>query len=1004
MKTKIIQIMAVVLLLFLTPSKIWAVVDSNQEIPDLLNNLNNDDIKLIASDAQAYDGFGRAVAIAGEVALVGAYHYSEGAGAAYIFEQNSSGINQWGEVKKLTASNYQDHNLFGQEVTLNGDVAIVSAIYEDADGLSSSGAAYIYLRNQGGTNQWGEIKKLTASDPLPWGWFGSAVAIEGNTAIIGASGDDDGGTFAGAAYIFEQNNGGTNNWGEVKKLVASDTQNYEYFGITVDLDEDVAIVGVNDKTVNGKQAGKGAAYIFARNEGGSNNWGEIIKLTASDGEDDDRFGYSVAIDGDIAIVGAWQEADGGTNAGAVYVFEQNFGGINNWGQVKKITAYDADEFDYFGQSVALDGNIAIVGANGKDGVTNNTGAAYVYERNTGGLNNWGYVKKLASANNYNDRFGNSVAVADDTAVIGAIYDDEGATDAGAAYIFENLINPEQQDIKLIASDAQAYDGFGRAVAIAGEVALVGAYHYSEGAGAAYIFEQNSSGINQWGEVKKLTASNYQDHNLFGQEVTLNGDVAIVSAIYEDADGLSSSGAAYIYLRNQGGTNQWGEIKKLTASDPLPWGWFGSAVAIEGNTAIIGASGDDDGGTFAGAAYIFEQNNGGTNNWGEVKKLVASDTQNYEYFGITVDLDEDVAIVGVNDKTVNGKQAGKGAAYIFARNEGGSNNWGEIIKLTASDGEDDDRFGYSVAIDGDIAIVGAWQEADGGTNAGAVYVFEQNFGGINNWGQVKKITAYDADEFDYFGQSVALDGNIAIVGANGKDGVTNNTGAAYVYERNTGGLNNWGYVKKLASANNYNDRFGNSVAVADDTAVIGAIYDDEGATDAGAAYIFRINGPPPSETFTNAPPLPNNTDIATGNNIDATTEPGEQEHAGNGGPYHSVWWNWSETTINAMAIESAASAILLVDTHGSDFDTVLAVYIGPTVSNLTQIAANDDAETGVKTSEVSFPFYSGEIYRIVVDGKTVSDTGEVVLNYAVIPEPCYLLFIICQLLFIIKREN
>ncbi len=157
---------------------------------------------------------------------------------------------------------------------------------------------------------------------------------------------------------------------------------------------------------------------------------------------------------------------------------------------------------------------------------------------------------------------------------------------------------------------------------------------------------------------------------------------------------------------------------------------------------------------------------------------------------------------------------------------------------------------------------------------------------------------------------------------------------------------------------------------------------DGIVDMGC---YEANSNPPADEFADANPLPNNEGVAAGSNTNAPTEPGEPQHAGNGGPYHSVWWDWSEPA-STMAIESAAGDILLVDTHGSDFDTVLAVYTGPTVSNLTQIAANDDTGPGIITSEVTFHFNSGETYHIAVDGKTDSDTGNVVLNYAVIPEP------------------
>ncbi len=170
----------------------------------------------------------------------------------------------------------------------------------------------------------------------------------------------------------------------------------------------------------------------------------------------------------------------------------------------------------------------------------------------------------------------------------------------------------------------------------------------------------------------------------------------------------------------------------------------------------------------------------------------------------------------------------------------------------------------------------------------------------------------------------------------------------------------------------------------------------GTVDMGAYEAYSPEG---TDVFENASVLINTMEQAEANNSSAIIEPGEPAHAGNGGPYHSVWWDWSAPT-STMAIESAAGDILLVDTHGSDFDTVLAVYTGPNVSNLTEITSNDDASPGTNTSKVIFSFVLGETYHIAVDGKTATDTGNVVLNYNIIPEPgFYLLFIIGNLILL-----
>ncbi len=301
------------------------------------------------------------------------------------------------------------------------------------------------------------------------------------------------------------------------------------------------------------------------------------------------------------------------------------------------------------------------------------------------------------------------------------------------------------------------------------------------AGAAYIFQRNQGGPNNWGEVTKLTASDAQAGDQFGTSVAISGDTAIVGANAEDAGGAGGrAGASYIFQRNQGGPDNWGEVTKLTASDAQAFDFFGSSVAISGDTVVVGAILGDAGAFDAGAAYIFERNQGGPNIWGQVTKLLASDAQIDDFFGWSVAVSGDTAVVGAVFEDAGGASAG--AAYVFERDQGGPDNWGEVTKLTASDAQADDVFGDSVAISGgDTAVVGAIGENSAGGDAGAAYVFERNQGGPDNWGEVKKLTASDAQPADYFGLSVAISGDTAVVGAIGEDSAGGDAGAAYVFE-------------------------------------------------------------------------------------------------------------------------------------------------------------------------------------------------------------------------------
>ena len=205
--------------------------------------------------------------------------------------------------------------MFGSSVAIYADTAIVGAAYDDIGSNRDQGSAYIFERNQGGANNWGEVKKLTASDGAADDFF-AGVAIYADTAIVGAIHDDIGSNRdQGSAYIFERNQGGANNWGEVKKLTASDGAQDDRFGGVAIYADTVIVSAYFINTGNNRI--RGSAYIFERNQGGANNWGEVKKLTASDSAQNDGFGAPVAIYADTAIVGA---IGGNIGKGSAYIF------------------------------------------------------------------------------------------------------------------------------------------------------------------------------------------------------------------------------------------------------------------------------------------------------------------------------------------------------------------------------------------------------------------------------------------------------------------------------------------------------------------------------------------------------------------------------------------------------------------------------------------------------------------------------------------------------------
>jgi hypothetical protein len=252
------------------------------------------------------------VAIEGDTALVGAeWDDEEGfdSGSAYVFVRSDTG---WTQQAKLTPSDGAEGDFFGRSVAVNGDTAVIGAVYDDDRGLQS-GSAYVFVRS--GTS-WTQQAKLLASDGEWVDTFGSSVAVDGDTVLVGAAGDDDSGNSSGSAYVFVRN--GTS-WTQQIKLWAADGAADDNFGSSVALDGNAAVIGAygDDAGDNDQYSKSGSAYVFVRN---GTSWSQQVKLLAPDGETEDVFGYSVAVSGSTALIGVYGDDDKGMNSGSAYVF------------------------------------------------------------------------------------------------------------------------------------------------------------------------------------------------------------------------------------------------------------------------------------------------------------------------------------------------------------------------------------------------------------------------------------------------------------------------------------------------------------------------------------------------------------------------------------------------------------------------------------------------------------------------------------------------------------
>lgn len=366
---------------------------------------------------------------------------------------------------------YQDR--FGFAVALWVDTAVIGAYQEDAQG-ARSGAAYVFRHDGRG---WVQQARLVPSDGAAADYFGHSVAIQGDTIVVGAYGDDDNGPVSGSAYVFREIDGV---WAQEAKLTAADGAEDDRFGSAIAVWGRLVLVGAHKNDDNG--ASSGSAYLFVRD---SHGWTELDKLLPADGSAGDVFGRAVALSHGRAVIGAYQNDERGANAGAAYVFVPTAKG---WTQQAKLCPPELAAGDYFGCSVAVWGKTVLCGAFRDDDRGLDAGAAYVF-RHDGG--SWVEAGKLTAADaGAGDNLGQSVALWGRHALCGAHGEDELGTGAGAAYLFSFDGAQWQQRARLLADDGSANDSFGYAVALCGETALSGAHlaeHEGSSCGATYAF-------------------------------------------------------------------------------------------------------------------------------------------------------------------------------------------------------------------------------------------------------------------------------------------------------------------------------------------------------------------------------------------------------------------------------------------------------------------------------------------------------------------------------------
>ncbi len=708
---------------------------------------------------------------------------------AIMFEYDGE---NWIETQKIMSKpDYPSYNFeFATSVNLSGNRAVVNA-------YSHTHAGAVYIFEFDGEN-WVETVELTSPEGVTNDKFGYSVSLSGDRMVVSAPianiGESYNEELVGVAYIFEFDG---NNWIETAKLVPSNGYRLDNFGYTVVLDGDRVLVGSIDKDALDQEY-SGAVYVFEFKE---NTWIETAELTGFDTNKWDKFGSSISLEADLALIGS----PGGT---AAYLFQY----INdNWIQKTKLVDTYGIESLFFGSSVALNGDqisITTTSSLGKPSYV------HVFEQNN---DQWTQTLTLESDFYY---FGKSLEFHNGELFIGSPdYSHNGTSGTGVVHVYKKLGMDWLKSADIVASDSAAFDRFGYEVSLSGNRALVGAYGDNEGddgnSGSVYFFEYDGD---SWINVGKFTGNGGR----FGRSVSLSGNSALVGAPDENT-GINDSGAVYFYYHNG---IEWNEVGKLVAEELVEGSNFGTVVDINNSRAAVSAPQEE-------AVYIFDFNNN-LLQFEQTAKLVKPEGNEENSFARTISLSGDRLLISGEYPYTQDCQIlcppllfKEGFVYIFEFN---GDDWLDVAMLTASDSQEMNAFGYSASLDGDHVIIGApGTMINDHYFAGAAYIF--NFNG-NDWVESTKLIASDTATDEKFGYSVSLSGTRSLIGTKNEK--------VYTYEYTDSLWNDSSQITFIDNESLESIGFGTSVSLSGNRALIGAPSDDEHGQNSGSAYIFNFD--------------------------------------------------------------------------------------------------------------------------------------------------------------------
>ncbi len=659
-----------------------------------------------------------------------------------------------------------------------------------------------------------DFATLEPNPAVTGGWFGQAVAVDGNWVVVGQPGDLADAPSDGLVSVYLRGADGELAFVETLTAPAGALG----FGAALALHDDRLVIGAHLTS-----SGTGEAYLYRRDGDGFVLEGDLSPPGLAVG---DLFGRSVAVGGDAIAVGAPGSDVGVADAGAVYLVDDG-GGL-----IAEVTAADGASGDGFGIAVSATPERIAVGASGRSGFS---GGAYLFARNVGGPDGWGEEKAFDPPLGVvaGDRFGDAIALEGADLLVGAPKSNAGA---GSAHLYGRDVGGGGawgSRAEFVAADPSAALSFGESVALGDGVAVVsGTGTDGAGFGLTAIFERDVGGDEAWGRVQELAGGASGDDVFVVAAVAVSGDLIVRGDAREDSGGRAEAGRVQAYRRE---ATTWDLVATADAIDPLTGMNFGFALAAEADRLAVGCPLDDEGGGASGSVFLYAREEGGLDGWELVERILSPSPEVGAEFGFAVALDGGHLLVGAPFDDQVGAING-GAAWLFDQSLGGLDSWDVRREVSPDVDEANQNFGHAVALAEGRAFVGAPRADDFGADAGEVHTFERNQGGSDTWGRTGRLVPSDAGAGDRFGDALAADGVRVAVGASTRDAPTADVGGVYIYVWD-GAFSQEAVL--LAAESGLDDEFGSAVALSDETLVVGLHRDDTVAIDGGLVTVWSL---------------------------------------------------------------------------------------------------------------------------------------------------------------------